>query len=317
MLPDDLKNPYLLSTPGLTLFFVLTILSGFSYITMQWLINDNVSDSIFVGLLLGASLLLCVGLGEVCVLFSNEKSMDDEAFSSRNYRDWLLLSTPMLWGAGIVYGLTIALAPVLIGIWDESLVILVSLSTFLFFVNFLTGIAFISLISILKKMVVFGSSIQVDLWQLETPSTIFLSMITRKISVYASVYIGICMFSILVSKFDVGNLIIGYAIFAFLVLASAILIPMYPIQRKLSNLKSDTLREIDKKIHFSFENEYSKLKDNGEIDLSRFDSLNELRGRVASVSTFPFRIKTLSTGGGVLFFTFAPVVFDHLLAAIS
>jgi len=78
--------------------------------------------------------------------------------------------------------------------------------------------------------------------------------------------------------------------------------------------KVRTLHEIDTQVNSAFQATLDQMKVQGvKVDLSKFESLLQLRAKVDAISTWPFKLKVITAGASVIFFSSVPVVLQFLL----
>ncbi len=160
---------------GRLLLIAPVIISGLAYVILQWSLTGQIVDTLFVGLLFGASVILVFGiymLGSHLIMkspafflaaFEDQKKMD----AAKIHADFLQLifDTKKMTITGILYGLLLAGSPIVLELWSENGILLFNLSIFLFFVNFITGAALYSLVRFIEKMYRITPFIHIDLWQ--------------------------------------------------------------------------------------------------------------------------------------------------------
>lgn len=216
--------------------------------------------------------------------------------------------------SGIIYGVVVGSSPFFLNLWEHFLQNRIYLSLFLLFVNFITGVAFYSLITFYFHSFKLGELIKVDLWNVDNPSTRFLLGATRRISVLSSFYVSICLSSILFSVFPITGLVITYSIFACLILLSSLIIPSYPVYQKLKDAKEKNLTDIDAKLNELFYKTINEVKSGGSnFDLKQFEILFQLRDRIESVTILPFKSKTLSAALSIILVSIIPVIVQIIL----
>ena len=224
------------------------------------------------------------------------------------------MNTPRMTISGIIYGAAVGSSPFLLNLWEPFVYNKIFLALFLFIVNFITGVAFYSLIMFYFHSFKLGDMIKVDLWNVDNPSTRFLLGATRRISVLSSFYVSICLSSILFSVFPISSLVITYSIFACAILLSSLIIPSYPVFHKLKAAKEKNLSEIDTKLNELFYKTINEVKSGGSnFDLKQFEILFQLRDRIESVTILPFKSKTLSAGLSIILVSIIPVIVQIIL----
>lgn len=321
------KSKGYLSFRSTVILSLLTLTSGIIYLIFQWSTTGELEDTYFVSMLIGATLILLLGIRYLGDFLLNKGkdfydfilSTDDPQQVYKEYNEFFLkvMNFRNMTLVGLFYGLAIGTAPFSLGVWSDNFLLRVLLSVFLFFVNFVTGISFYSLISFFYNSVRLGKMIRVDLWQIENPSTIFLLGATRRIAILASIYIAISLTSVLFSKLPIDSLVILYSIFSGCVILSSLVVPSYPIMQKLKRAKIKNLMEIDKKLNEIFYKAIDDIKNEEKtVDLEKFDTLLQLRWSISNISIFPFRAKSISAGISVTVLSSLPIFVQVLLEVL-
>jgi len=309
---------------GRLLLIAPVIISGLAYVILQWSLTGQIVDTLFVGLLFGASVILVFGiymLGSHLIMkspafflaaFEDQKKMD----AAKIHADFLQLifDTKKMTITGILYGLLLAGSPIVLELWSENGILLFNLSIFLFFVNFITGAALYSLVRFIEKMYRITPFIHIDLWQANSDKTDFLLGMTRKMTVIASIYISLCMISILFSKFPINVMILSYAAFSGLIFLTILIVTPAPVMKKLKQAKMEALTELDLRIQelFSVGSKENDQLGNSE-ELTKLRNLFELREKIEQMNTFPFKVKSILAALSVIFFSALPVIVRTIL----
>lgn len=314
------------STVAVTLVTVV-LATGLSYVSLQWLRRGESSDALFVSMLVGATMVLSSGLrgmiryvgrGALGFLLEMTRGADGQEATRRYDRlRTFVFNARLMTASGLAYGSVVAAAPFVLGIWPEDVALRASLGAFLFAVNFLTGVAFYSLVAFFVYALQLGGHIEVNLWQLSNPVSDFLLGVTRRIGGLAAVYAALSNTSILFSQFPVGPAVIAYFCFSALVIAASVVVPPIPLMRKLQTAKNRALVELDKQLHLSFYESLEKTASlRADVDFGRVKTLLELRDRIEAIATWPFRAKTIATVVSVFAVSSVPVVLQVLLERV-
>lgn len=303
-------------------------LTGVGYVLAQWYLRGAIEDAVFVSMLIAATMILMIGLRKL-QRYVATKGLDfysfvlattdpGKAFTEHERLCSSVINMRRMTVSGILYGLTIGSAPFVLGVWPTQLVLQSGLACFMFFLNFATGIAFYSLLSFFYHAIRMGRMIKIDLWQVDNPSTNFLLGATRLLSIMASLYICICISSILFSVLPVGGLVIAYSCFSAATILASLIVPSFPVAQRLRDAKTKTFRDIDAQLHGAFYAALEQMKGEAtKLDLTKFESLLQLREKVEAVQTWPFKIKSVTAGLSVIFFSSVPVVLQQILETIS
>ena len=302
----------------------LTVLSGIIYIIFQWINNQTIEDTYFVSMLIGATIILLIALSYIGNFFLIKgrdfyqfiMSTENPERTYQKYNEFIfkVSNFKRMTFTGIVYGMALGSAPYILNLWSNQPVLQFLMALFMFFVNFVTGISFYSLLSFFINAIKTRKLIKIDLWQIENPATVFLLGATRRIGVFASVYISICITSILFSILPFSGLVLLYSIFSGLIIISCIIIPSFPIMQKIKSVKEKNLSEIDKKLNEKFHQTIKNVRvKNSKEDMEHFESLLNLRTRISDISVLPFRAKSIMAAISVLVLSTLPVGLQLLL----
>lgn len=316
-----------LSKMGEIILVAGVIISGITYLTLQLVRTDQVEDTVFISLLVGASFLLTRGLRTLLGYLQSKGrdfynfilAAEDPARVYQKHSEFIaaIINFKRLTVSGLLYGAGIASSPFLLGVWKGESVLRWSLGAFLFSVNFITGVAFAGLLAFFIHAVKLSKSVKVDLMKIENPSTRFLFDSTRKISVIAAIYIAMSLSSIVFSVLPFGNLVLIYAIFSMAILVATVIVPLYPVMQRMKEAKEKCLYEIDCKLNEAFHNALEEIKtDNPPESLNKFDYLYRIRENIASITVLPFRSKSLTAVVSVVLVSLIPVVVQVILERI-
>ena len=225
-----------------------------------------------------------------------------------------IFNTKWMTAAGIAYGTGVGSAVFLTDVWTEQNLLRSILFVFLFVVNFITGIGFYGLIMFFMKAWKIGKLVKIDLWQRDNPSTAFLRKITHSTAIIASIYICICISSILFSVFPIGSLTIGYSAFAGVIILACFIIPEIPVRRKIVVEKRATLIDLNSQLQREFKKTLDEARSMKKaIDLSKIECLMDLREKVGKIHVWPFGVRTLTTAVSVILVTSLPAFLQFLL----
>lgn len=301
-----------------------TICTGVLYIILQWFRQKSVQDSIFVSMLIAATMILVFGIIKL-KKYIVDKGLKFSLFllsysdSSKGYENYVNLIRSVfnyrgMTISGVVYGVIIGAAPFYLGIWNGDLLLKVSLSLFMFSVNYVAGCGLYGLVIFIHHSLKMGKMININLWEVNNPSIEFFFGATRQISILTSIYISICITSILFSLINIGNLIIAYSLFTATIIISSLIMPPLPVIQKLKDAKANAILEIDKQLHLSFYKNLSETKSTkSEVDYDKVKTLLELREKVDGINIWPFRMKSFVAGFSVIFFSSIPILLQLFL----
>ncbi|MBN1184237.1 MAG: hypothetical protein JXB49_18250, partial [Bacteroidales bacterium] len=261
------------------------IFTGIIYILYQFYLLKSIYDSLFIGLLYGGSFILLIGIKWIQVYFDDKIStfysnldvdtnLNSGIFESLTKK---IFRNPLTIIAGIGYGIAIGCVPILLNIWENSIVLNILLSLFLFIVNFLTGASLFSLIMLFVFLYKTSSFLKIGLYNRYNTSTNFITDLSKRASIIASFYIAFSITSIYFSELPINSLTIGYSIFAAIIILIAYIVPMIPIRNKLQIQKKETIEKLSVYIQDEFDKQLHNAKSNNMIDTERYNSLIELK----------------------------------------
>lgn len=319
----EVPNGYAKWQSRLTLL-ALALLFGVGYLTLERMLTGTIRDAVFVSMLVGATAILLYGLkylrdylvnrGIRFYNFVLSTDNPEEAYRQHDKLCSSVLNFQRMTVAGLLYGTVVGSAPYLLSLWQLNPILQISLSAFLFVINFATGVAFYGLIAFFVHAVRMGRMIEVDIWRVNKPSTDFLLGATRRISILASIYAGLSNTSILFSVLPITPLVIAYFCFSGLTILASVVIPSIPIARKLRSAKMEALNEIERQLHDTLKESLQKAKEpDEEINTEQFESLLTMKEKIEAVHSWPFRIKSIFAGLSVVFFSSVPLIVEYIL----
>jgi hypothetical protein len=244
-------------------------ITGTLYVPIQWYRNEDIKDAAFVSMLIAATMILMLSLknlqkyietkGLNFYSFVLSTSNPEKALQEHDRFCASVISFRHMTVVGLLYGMAIASTPFILDVWKDDLFLRSSLSVFMFFVNFATGLAFYSLLSFFYHAVKMGKMVKVDLWRVENPSTSFLLGATRRISVLASIYICICISSIIFSVLPFSKLVVAYSCFSACIILLSLAVPTIPVAKKIRETRDRTLYQIDEQVEAAFSDALAKI----------------------------------------------------------
>jgi hypothetical protein len=319
------RTPWFYARPVfITVYLLASIVIGLSYTAIQWQKTKNINDGLFVGLLLGATLLLLRGMRAIYIFFrTNTLSFFAFAFEKKNYEEIPMVSerycheifhTVFMSISGICYGLIIASAVFVMDIWKQFSLLRALLFLFLFIINFATGIAFYGMLKFFISSWKLSAYVKVDLWQRENPTTSFFMNMKKKLALLATVYITMSITSIFFSKLHSNFLSLGYSVFAGIIIILVFVLPEIPIRKKLLVAKRKALLTVNNQLQSEFQHALGEAKsENGSIDLAKIEKLILLKEKIEKVSVWPFGTQTASTVFSVIAITILPIILEFIL----
>ncbi len=296
----------------------MCIATGAVYTVTQTLSIGKVVDALFVSMLIFASIVLLCAIRSLSerLAYSGIKyygMITDQAGigQARKHFDTLVARlTDSRWQAvcGVGYGLIVS-AVVYSLVWPDHVLLRILLALFIWSINYVTGVAFYCMIVFLYMSKRMALVIPVSLWMPNTPPVRFLTSTTRTIGILTSVYVSICISSILFSVIPIQSLVITYAIFSSICILCSIAIPAVSIASRRAESKMETIDELDERILAEYER-ISGIQSQS-IPSAEFESLQhllQLRDRVAKAPCWPFKLGAITTGLVVVLVSSVPVI---------
>lgn len=299
------------------------LLAGLVYLVIEFKRTGVIVDSLFVSMLVGATVLLLFGMRSIMSYVERRgvdfytfvlASADPKEAYLRHIDLCLTISSPArMTVCGAIYGVVVGSAPYILNVWPGQSPLRMALALFLFCVNFVTGVAFYSLLRFFIFSTKMGTQVRVDLWQTSDPSTDFLTDAARRIALLSSAYVSLCLSSILFSVLPLHRLVVAYSAFSALVLTLSIIIPSVPLANRLRASKTAAVRELDERIQIAFLEVTAAKSDGIDSSLARLQSLLGLRDKVDGLNSWPFKVKSAMSAISVLLFSAIPVVLQVFL----
>ncbi|SEQ03399.1 hypothetical protein SAMN05421824_0979 [Hyunsoonleella jejuensis] len=310
---------WILSKRGFNIFYLtILILSGSVYTVSQYLINNEIIDSIFVGLLLGGTFVLILGISSIKKFMSNNASSFAEELNDFD-KDYLkslfvkVFNNPFWIYVAIIYGVMVGITPFIFGLWDENFILKFQLSVFLFIVNFLTGASLFALSMLFVLLYKASKKINAKIYDRTNIAVKFVVTLSQMASVIASFYVAFSIGSIYFSQIPYNTLVIGYSLFAALIILLAYIIPMIPIRNKIQHQKRDLKDEIAQLLQIEIDGLLNKAKMDKVIDTSKYNSLLEINSKISGIPTLPIGIKAIWNALGIIAVTTLPIIIQLVL----
>ena len=206
--------------------------------------------------------------------------------------------------------------PFLFNIWQESLSLTLLLSIFLFIVNFLTGASLFSLIMLFRFLYKISNFLSISLYDRNNPAVNFVNDLSRRASIIASFYVAFSITSIYFSEMPINTMTIGYSIFSGIIILIAYIFPMIPISSKIQFQKNLLLNEISSLLQSELNSLVINAKSEKEIDISKYNSLLELKSKISGIHSTPIGFKAMWNSIYIILITLLPVFIQFFLEKI-
>jgi hypothetical protein len=321
---QQINNWFLSKKLFIWTYSISLILLGIVYILIQYVIFNDIKDSLFIGLLFGGSFILLFGIKWIQVFFKEKivlfyNNLDKNEKLEKN--DFGLLTkkifkNPLALVCGVGYGLGVGYVPFLLNIWDDSLTLQLFLSIFLFIVNFLTGTSLFSLIMLFVFLYKTSNYLSISLYDRNNPASNFVADLSKRASIIASFYIAFSITSIYFSELPINSMTISYSIFAGIVILTAYIVPMIPIRNKIQIQKISILNEISSLLQNELNQLISNAKLEHEINIEKYNSLLELRTKISGIQSIPIGFKAFWNSIYIILITLLPVFIQIILEKI-
>lgn len=305
----------------LKVYSLVVLLLGMTYIVYQYEVQNEILDAPFIGLLLGGTLALLIGVKWIQTYlrdFSHEFVSTLEGISdsdlSKLYSSTFANKYILLFSVG--YALLVASSVIIMGIWSEDSILQTLIISFLFVINFLTGAALFSLFRLFVLLYRTSKKAVVKVYDRTNITVRYVTELSKRASIICALYVAFSMSSLHFSLYPINALVISYSIFAATMIVLAYLIPMIPIRNSLQKKKQDLKNEISQLLQHEFESLVNEAKNQNQIGTDKYNSLLELRSKISSVPTLPVGMKTIFNGFSVFVITLLPIIVQFILEKV-
>lgn len=163
---------------------ILVFISGIFYMLVQWHLINEIRDTVFISLSVGASIyILFFSLTIIKYLLDNGPLFYTSAIRSEapelvkiefDNLIGIFVGSRYPYIMGILWGLCAAFVPYLLDFWPDQTLITISCGIFLFFVCFITGYFLFILLRFFIISIKLWKLINVELWKRDSNTTFFL-----------------------------------------------------------------------------------------------------------------------------------------------
>ena len=288
----------------------------------QYSESGVVRDWIFVVILLVATCILILGMGFLhkyllkniprFFRYTMEGKNDLEVReASLSFCDFKVVPVSI---SGIIYGVSVASSVFILKVWPDLPTLRCLLFVFLFFVNFVTGVALFSVVLFTYRAWKISGYVKVDIWERSNLSTEIYRKITQSIALVGGFYAFLCISGIWVSVFPVSTLTIGYSVFSGMVILSLYIFPKLPIRLKIKRSKRENLEVVSSLIRDELKKVFRPPgTQTPPVAYDYISSLLNLRDRIERTPTWPFELKSLLTTSYMGLVTILPVIIQIII----
>ncbi len=316
-----------LSVAGIIILSGAVLLTGVGYLLLEYALTRRIEDSLFVSMLLCATMILLVGMRQIYQYIARRgvdfyafvlaSSDPQEVYAEHEYLCRTVLNGRRMTAFGLAYGAAVGFGSLLLGAWQGWPQLRLALAAFLFAANFTTGVGFYSLLSFFVLSARMGRQARVDLWQTRNPSTEFLTGATRRVAFLASLYVAICFSCIILSVLPIRGLVIAYSIFEGLLIVLTLIVPLLPLTAKIREAKHAALWELDGRIQAAFRKTLDDKPEPADEDLARLHALLELRERIEAIETWPSKLRSVAAALSIVILSSIPVFLSVILERLT
>jgi len=314
---------FLVKKEFIRIYSILLVLIGLAYILAQNFKSKEILDATFVGLLLGGSFILIFGAFWIHNFFKTQINEFEFQIIKSNgeQKTNFYLSLSKIFSrksiiVGVFYGLSVGCMSFIYDLWPNETLLKLLLVLFLFIVNFLTGIALTTLFRIFQFLYFSAKCIEFNLYDVKH-LTKFITTLSKSASIIAAFYVFFSIMSIYFSILPLDFLTIGYSVFATLVIISAYIIPIIPINNKTKQLKNDVLKTISTEIQSEFNLVIDDIDKVENLNLEKYDNLIEIRKKVESIQTIPIGMKAVWNSLSIIAITLLPILLQFILEKLA
>jgi hypothetical protein len=299
----------------------LLTISGLLYSVFQIVFFNKIYDKVFICLTIGESLfILFAGTWILGYISDNAKDFCANSkgkYHKKNVKVFIKLIN--IFGNFkyiipiIVWALVMGILPVIQRYWEDNFSLTLMYGIFLFFTNIITAYFLVLLISFFVISIQLWNVVQVKLWRSDNIATTFIFSISKRIALFAAIYMTSSLTAWLTSpKIPFNPVIFVFIVFSIIILIGSIILPSIPYTKKKSKLKREALIDIDNKIQQEYSLVMKNIQDINDISLfNKMNLLIEMRRRIESIEVFPFRLKTITTSLFIIFISIIPVILEY------
>lgn len=305
-------------------FVTFSIISGLTYILMQWNLVQDVEDPFFVGILMANTYAIykfTAFLKKHLILASKSYESNIEYETGGHFDTSKFLNdvfNPLrAFLFGFSFGLCFFLYSYFISAWEQEKLLDVYLGVFMLCSNVVTGMGLYSLFVYFKYSIRIGECVDIDLWDRSNAAVMAL-VDTNRYVVMATAFVAcIGTISIIFSKFKVDYSTIFFSAGSICIIFLAYVVPLIPITTKLREKKKKNLADIGEMIQSEY-NDIMCNKNRAEIHLNQLEVLKQLHDMVKSVRAFPpIGEQSINTAISVTLLTLLPPLIDFLLSQLG
>lgn len=310
------------------ILIVGNVFLGFSYLIAQWIYKKTIIDSIFIGLLLSSTIFLILNTKRIAGYFRlnglqfylklyGRKNFDliERKFQkdSKNILDnYLSVIFGFIFSSGYMVYL------IYMNYWNDHIVIKAIFLAYLFFVSFFVGIAIFSLIQLLTMMYQWCSDVQVEIWEVNNESVLFIRNLRNKILTTISIYTSVTIGSVLTGSVIQKNwMLLAFTIFALALNVLVYILPELIIYRKFSEVKEKFIQDVNEQINFECKLALENAKTNNDaLNIEKIESLFSLREKAIAAGSQQFEINKIISFTSYIIITIAPMILQKILEKI-
>lgn len=297
------------TTIALIFLGISTLIVGIIYLLYQFYLIKTTKDHIYIYMLIISSNVLLFGYFWV-IKHINTKLYDivckGEFINEALYQKTISFYTTRIniWFAFIFAILAFMFFAFFLGTWEVHDNLRYFLAIFQTFVGFTCGLGVIMLFQFLRSTKMIFDQLNLPFLNYNNPILRLLLEKSRDATIFASLYVGISMTSILFSKVYSYDLFWRlYLTFSIIYIICAYLIPLIPITHKMNNAKANALNSLETKMNEIFEREINNKKFSAK-KLEYFTQINKVRSEILSIRSryfnhqwlFPIVIVLIGSG---------------------
>jgi hypothetical protein len=301
---------------------------GSLYLFVQYSVTHAIIDFPFIFILLIATTILLLGewttrrhffnSGLQFFIYSLAPCAETSAIDLHRTTSMRLFKSCNRIATGLGWGAVLGFAPYVLNVWPTNWLLQVLLSSFMFFVNYITGNAVFSLVQFLLNTQQLSSIMAIDVWNSRNPSTAFYMRSVLEVAIFSCIYTSVSMSSILFSKLDRTGVVYAYVALSFSLVALSALYPYSLIVLRLIRAKRELCARISVRLHTLTEDILnSSDRANTEAKMQEMRPLLELKRSVQELGILPFRTLGISATAVMAFVLSHPLLLDWALRANS
>jgi hypothetical protein len=309
---------------------ILLFLAGIGYICIQWKLTGKIVDWIFAIMLTSASIFLLFRLRKMFLrlvhsglpfyhsLYQNSNisgSIEDSILEEFQNDIGRIFDNKNTILSGLAFDSIFIAGIMYMGIWSGNFFIRIGFLAFLCIANFITGCGIYSLFRLLFIMKRWIRQMHIDVWRMQSEAMRYIRRLRNEIVNIISVYISVCLSSVIFSVIDTTRLFIGYVAFAVLLLAVTFFFPEIAFSKKITEEENVVIEYFNDNLKIEYARISKNRTENNQqgTDLACMLEILETREKIHAIFKEQSPYSTVFPFLSAVFITALPIILQLLL----